>query len=95
MVFVNGVRLNQVMFSGELQPGTFWADSNWGNKSDLPLATVRDNMATADVELATASRSPPLGTDGVNNFVIRGLSFVYDNSCTQQGLRLTNATNMS
>ena len=25
--------------------------------------------------------------NGVNNFVIRGITFEYDNSCTQQGLR--------
>jgi hypothetical protein len=93
MVFVNGARLNQVMFSGELKPGTFWADAGGSNQIYLwpPSGT---NMATADVELATASRSPLMGINGVNNFVIRGITFVYDNSCTQQGLRLNNATNV-
>ena len=93
MVFVNGVRLNQVMFSNELQPGTFWADAEVTNQIYLypPAGT---NMPEADVELATASRSPLMSPNGVNNFVIRGITFEYDNSCTQQGLRLTSATNV-
>ncbi len=93
MIFVNGVRLNQVMFSDELQPGTFWADAGGTNQIYLwpPSGT---NMPQADVEVATASRSPLLGANGVNNFVIRGMTFEYDNSCTQQGPRLTNATNV-
>jgi Protein of unknown function (DUF1565) len=32
MVFVDGFRLNQVMFSNELQPGTFWADAAGSNQ---------------------------------------------------------------
>ena len=93
MIFVNGVRLNQVMFSDELQPGTFWADAGGTNQIYLwpPSGT---KMPQADVEVATASRSPLLGANGVNNFVIRGMTFEYDNSCTQQGPRLTNATNV-
>ena len=93
MIFVNGVRLNQVMFSNELQPGTFWADAGGTNQIYLspPAGT---NMPAADVEVATATRSPLMSPNGVNNFVIRGITFEYDNSCTQQGLRLTNATNV-
>ena len=93
MVFVNGVRLNQVMFSNELEPCTFWADAGGTNQIYLwpPAGT---NMSAADVEVATASRSPLVETDGVNNFVIRGMTFEYDDSCTQQGSRLTNATNV-
>ena len=93
MVFVNGIRLNQVISSNELQPGTFWADAGGTNQIYLwpPAGT---NMAEADVELSTATRSPLISTNGVNNFVIRGLTFEYDNSCTQQGPRVSNGTNI-
>jgi len=93
MVFLNGFRLNQVMFSNELQPGTFWADAGGSNQIYIwpPAGT---NMPDADVEVATASRSPLMSTDGVNNFVIRGLTFEYDNSCTQLGPRIVNGTNV-
>lgn len=93
MVFVNGDRLNQVMFANELGPGTFWADAGGTNQIYIwpPEGTT---MANADVEVATASRSPLLHTSDVNNFVIRGLTFEYDNSCIQSGSRITNATNV-
>jgi len=93
MVFVNGFRLNQVMFSTELQAGTFWADAGGSNQIYIwpPAGT---NMPEADVEVSTASRSPLVNTDGVNNFVIRGLTFEYDNSCTQFGPRIVNGTNV-
>jgi hypothetical protein len=93
MVFVNGFRLNQVMFSSELQAGTFWADAGGSNQIYIwpPAGT---NMPEADVEVATVSRSPLMSTDGVNNFVIRGLTFEYDNSCTQLGPRIVNGTNV-
>jgi hypothetical protein len=93
MVFINGVRLNQVMFSNELQPGTFWADAGGSNQIYLwpPAGT---DMSQADIEVANASRSPLIGTDKVNNFVVRGLTFEYDDSCTQLGPRITNGTNI-
>ncbi len=93
MVFVNGFRLNQVMFSNELQPGTFWFDAGVSNQIYLwpPAGT---NMPEADVEVSTASRAPLMSTNAVNNFVIRGLTFEYDNSCTQLGPRIVNATNV-
>jgi hypothetical protein len=93
MVFVNGFRLNQVMLSNELQPGTFWADAGGSNQIYIwpPAGT---NMPEADVEVSTASRSPLISTDGVNNFVIRGLTFEYDDSCTQLGPRIVNGTNV-
>jgi hypothetical protein len=93
MVFVNGFRLNQVMFSNELQPGTFWADAGGSNQIYFwpPAGT---NIPDADIEVANALRSPLLSTDGVNNFVIRGLTFEYDSSCTQLGLRVVNGTNI-
>ncbi len=93
MVFVNGVRLNQVLFSSELQPSTFWADAGGSNRIYIwpPEGT---NMSEADVEVSTASRSPLLRTDGVNNFVVRGLTFEYDNSCLQSGSRVENGTNI-
>ncbi len=91
MVFVNGFRLNQVIFSNELQPSTFWADAGGSNQIYIwpPAGT---NMAEADVEVATAARSPLLGANGINNFVIRGLTFEYDNSCA--GPRVTDGTNI-
>ena len=93
MVFVNGTRLNQVLFSGELKPGTFWADAGGSNRIYIwpPTGT---NMSEADIEVATKSRSPLLRTDGVNNFVVRGLTFEYDNSCLQSGSRVDNGTNV-
>jgi len=93
MVFVNGERLNQVMFSNELGPDTFWADAGGTNQIYIwpPEGTT---MANADIEVATASRSPLLHTVGVNNFVIRGLTFEYDDSCIQSGSRVSNATNV-
>ena len=93
MVFVNGARLNQVLFSNELQAGTFWADAEATHQIYIwpPAGT---DMATADVEVSTASRSPLLKTDGVNNFVIRGLTFEYDNSCVESGSRINNGTNV-
>lgn len=93
MVFVNGDRLNQVMFENELKPGTFWADDGGTNQIYLwpPEGT---NMAQADIEVAASARSPLLHTSGVNNFVIRGLTFEYDDSCIQSGSRITNATNV-
>src|SRR5580704_8454768 len=55
MVFVNGTRLNQVLFSGELKPGTFWADAGGSNRIYIwpPTGT---NMSEADIEVATKSR---------------------------------------
>ena len=93
MVFVNGTRLNQVMFSSELQPGTFWADFEVTHQIYLwpPAGT---NMPEADVEVANSARSPLISTNAVNNFVIRGLTFEYDNSCTQLGPRVVNGTNV-
>ena len=93
MVFADGTRLNQVLFENEMQPGTFWADAGGSNQIYIrpPAGT---NMATADIEVSTASRSPLLHTDAVNNFVIRGLTFEYDNSCVQSGSRITNGTNI-
>src|SRR5262249_8975535 len=32
--------------------------------------------------------------NNVNNFVLRGLTFEYDNSCTQYGPRITSGTNV-
>jgi hypothetical protein len=93
MVFVNGTRLNQVMFSNELKPGSFWADVAGMHKIYIwpPAGT---NMAEADVEVATSSRSPLLRPDGVNNFVIRGLTFEYDNACLQSGSRIVDGNNI-
>jgi hypothetical protein len=93
MVFVNGFRLDQVMFSNQLQPGTFWADSETTNQIYIwpPAGT---NMAQADIELATDKRSPLINTTAVNNFVIRGLTFEYDNSCVQLGNRINQGTNI-
>jgi hypothetical protein len=93
MVFVNGLRLNQVMSANELQPDTFWADAGGSNQIYMwpPAGT---SMPEADIELATTSRSPLISTDGVNNFVIRGLTFEYDDSCIQLGPRVVNATNV-
>jgi len=93
MVFINGIRLNQVVFSNELQPGTFWADAGGSNQIYIwpPAGT---NMPDADIEVSTATRSPLMNTNGVNNFVIRGLTFEYDNSCTQLGPRVNNGTNV-
>jgi hypothetical protein len=93
MVFVDGFRLDQVMFSNQLQPGTFWADAN-GTHQIYIWPPEGTNMATADIEVATASRSPLLKPEGVNNFVIRGLTFEYDNSCIQSGSRIVDATNV-
>ena len=93
MVFINGFRLNQVMFENQMQPGTFWADAGETNLIYIwpPHGT---NMADADIEVATTSRSPLMSTDGVNNFVVRGLTFEYDASCTQTGPRVANGTNI-
>jgi hypothetical protein len=51
-------------------------------------------MPEADIEVSTASRSPLMSTNDVNNFVIRSLTFEYDNSCAQFGPRITNGTNI-
>ncbi len=93
MVFVNGTRLNQVMFSNELKPATFWADAAGSHKIYIwpPTGT---NMAEADIELANSSRSSLLRTDGISNFVIRGLTFEYDNSCLQSGSRIVDGNNI-
>jgi hypothetical protein len=93
MVFVNGFRLDQVMFSNQLQPGTFWADSEITNQIYIwpPAGT---NMAEADVEVANAQRSPLLNTYKVNNFVLRGLTVEYDNSCVQGGNIIGQGTNV-
>jgi Protein of unknown function (DUF1565) len=93
MVFINGVRLNQVMFSHELQPGTFWADADVTHQLYIwpPAGT---NMSTADVEVSNAVRSPLLTTNNVNNFVVRGLTFEYDNACIQSGSRIENGKNI-
>ncbi len=91
MVFVNGARMNQVLFSNQLQPGTFWAQPVGQIYLWPPAGT---DLATADVEVSTASRSPLLETKGTNNFVIRGLTFEYDDSCIQSGSRIANATNV-
>ena len=93
MVFVNGTRLNQVMFSNELKPASFWADVAGAHKIYIwpPAGTI---MAEADIEVANSSRSPLLRPDGVNNFVIRGLTFEYDNSCLQSGSRIVDGNNI-
>ena len=93
MVFVNGFRLNQVMFSNELQPGSFWADAGGSNQIYIwpPAGT---SMPDADVEVSTASRSPLMSADQVNNFVVRGLTFEYDNSCLQSGPRILSGANV-
>jgi hypothetical protein len=93
MVFVNGSRLNQVMFSNELKPGTFWADVSGAHKIYVwpPTGT---NISEADIELANSSRSSLLRTDGVSNFVVRGLTFEYDNSCLQSGSRIVDGNNI-
>jgi len=93
MVFVNGSRLNQVMFSNEMKPGSFWADAAGTHRIYIwpPAGT---NIAEADVEVSTASRSPLLHPVGVNNFVVRGLTFEYDNACLQSGSRIVDGSNI-
>ena len=93
MVFVNGTHLNQVLFSNELRPGTFWADS--GNNPQIYMwPPAGTNMSTADIEVSTASRSPLFMTNKTNNFVIRNLTFEYDNSCVESGSRVNNGSNI-
>jgi hypothetical protein len=93
MVFVNGTRLNQVMFSNQLKAGTFWAGSGGSHQIYIwpPTGT---NIATADIEVANGSRSPLLHPEGVNNFVLRGLTVEYDNACLESGSRIVNGTNI-
>ncbi len=93
MVFVNGDRLNQVLFSNELQPGTFWAGDGSNPQIYIWPPTGTD-MATADIEVSTASRSPLLTTDNTNNFVIRNLTFEYDNACVEKGSRVNSGSNI-
>ncbi len=93
MVFVNGTHLNQVLFSNELRPGTFWADSG-ANPQIYIWPPGGTNMGTADVEVSTSSRSPLLMTNHTNNFVIRNLTFEYDNSCVESGSRVNNGSNI-
>jgi len=94
MVFVNGTHLNQVFFSNELQPGTFWANNGSSSPQIYIWPPAGTNMSTADVEVSTASRSPLLMTNNTNNFVIRNLTFEYDNSCVESGSRVSNGSNI-
>ncbi len=86
-VFVNGSRLNQVLSLGEMMVGTFYVDQTGGEIYMWPQSGV--NVSTADVEVAV---EPQIWTvDGDSNFVLRGLTFEYANTCRDAGAVFINS----
>jgi hypothetical protein len=77
MMVVNGVVMTQVLSIAELEPGSFYVDQTGGTVYLYPPSGT--NVAAATIETAT---QPALWTlAGVNNIVLRGLTFQYASSC--------------
>jgi Right handed beta helix region len=91
MIFVNGAPLTQVMSYGDLRPGTFFVNDEYGVIHIDPPAST--NMATALVEAAT--RRQTLNLEGQSNVVLRGLVFEHAATCiNQSGATITGSTNV-
>jgi len=91
MVFVNGTPLNQVMSVGDLRPGTFFVNDEYGviHVDPLPFTV----MATATVEASI--RSQTLDIQGQNSVVLRGLVLEHAATCiNQSGATITSSNNV-
>jgi len=88
MVFVDGFRLNQVLSLAEMTVGTFYADETGGKIYIWPQVGV--NIYTADVEVSVTPQT--FVVDGASNFVLRGLTFEYGNSCRDGASLFINST---
>ncbi len=83
MVFVNGVRMTQVLSLSDMKyAGTFFVDETKALVYVWPPSGT--NMSTADVEVATLPQLAVVNSangKAINGIVFRGLTFQYASSC--------------
>jgi Protein of unknown function (DUF1565) len=78
-IFVSGFHLTQVLSLGEMTVGTFYVNESGSTVYVWPPAGT--NMSTATVEVST--RPTLLQLDGLQDWVLRGLTFEDGNGCRQ------------
>ena len=79
MLVVNSKPMTEVLSLSSMQPGTFFP--NESNSTVYLWPPAGTNMSTATVEVST--RDSLFVDAGQSNFVVRGLTFEYANSCHQ------------
>ena len=92
MIFVNGIRLSQVLSKDALRPGSFFVSEASRQVFVQPPSAVAMDDATVEV----AVRSALFQVQRRTNVVIRGLSFTHDNSAIggSSAVAVNNSTNV-
>jgi hypothetical protein len=88
MIFVNGSPLTQVLSQREMTTATFFVNESSGTVYIWPPSGT--NMTSATVEVST--RPSILKLEGVQDWVLRGLTFQYGNSCRQTSAVTVSST---